>query len=146
MRPLNFTEVGARSASPKSFVSRGIPYGWVVSRVGAAHPNRGSPGGVAEFVAACRAEEVAEGRGLPVEVGGLRLAIFNDGGTFHALLGRCPHANGPMGRGWIEDGEAICPLHRWRFRLQDGRCTTVRGQALHRFPCEVRDGVVWVAV
>jgi nitrite reductase (NADH) small subunit len=101
---------------------------------------------MAEFVAVCRVEEVAEGRGLPVEVGGLRIAVFNDRGRFSALLGRCPHANGPMGHGWIEDGEAVCPLHRWRFRLRDGRCTTVRGQALHRFACEVRDGQVWVAV
>ena len=77
---------------------------------------------------------------------GLRIAVFNDGGTFHALLGRCPHANGPMGHGWIEEGEAVCPLHRWRFKLATGRCTTVRGESLHRFRCEVRDGAVWVEV
>jgi nitrite reductase/ring-hydroxylating ferredoxin subunit len=51
-----------------------------------------------------------------------------------------------MGQGWIEDGEAVCPLHRWHFRLATGRCTTVRGQSLHRFRCEVRDGAVWVEV
>lgn len=98
------------------------------------------------FVPACRAEAVVEGRGLALEVQGVRVAVFNDGGRFHALSGRCPHANGPMGHGWIEDGEAICPLHRWRFRLADGRCTTTRGHSLHAFPCEVRDGEVWVAV
>ena len=101
---------------------------------------------MAEFVAVCRVESVPEGRGLPVEVGGLRVAVFNDGGTFYAVSGRCPHANGPLGLGWIEEGEAVCPRHRWRFRLKDGRCTTVRGQSLHRFACEVRDGEVWVAV
>ncbi len=101
---------------------------------------------MAEFVEVCGVDEVAEGRALAVEVEGLRIAIFNDAGTFHALLGRCPHANGPMGHGWVEDGEAVCPLHRWRYRLKDGRCTTVRGYALGRFPCEVRDRRVWVAV
>ena len=101
---------------------------------------------MAEFVEVCRAADVAEGRGLPVEVDGLRIAVFNDGGSFHAVLGRCPHANGPLARGWIEDGEVVCPLHRWRFRLRDGRCTTVRGESIHRFACEVRDGAVWVAV
>jgi nitrite reductase (NADH) small subunit len=101
---------------------------------------------MAEFVEVCRAADVAEGRGLAVEVDGLRIAVFNDGGSFVALLGRCPHANGPLGLGWIEDGEVVCPLHRWRFRLRDGRCTTVRGASIHRFACEVRDGVVRVAV
>ena len=89
---------------------------------------------------------MAEGRGLRVEVDGLGVAVFRDGGAFHALLDRCPHANGSMGRGWVEDGEAVCPLHQWRFRLNSGRCTTMRGQSLHRFACEVRDGRVWVAV
>ncbi len=102
---------------------------------------------MAEFTPACRADEVAEGRGRAVEIDGLRLAIFNDRGEFFALLGRCPHANGPMGSGWIDDGEAVCPLHQWRFKLSTGRCTTVRGESLHRFACEVReDGQVWVAV
>lgn len=102
---------------------------------------------MAEFVRVCRADEVPEGRAVAREVDGLRVAVFNDGGRFVALQGRCPHANGPMGLGWVEDGEAVCPLHRWRFRLRDGRCTSMRGQSLHRFECEVReDGLVWVAV
>jgi nitrite reductase/ring-hydroxylating ferredoxin subunit len=101
---------------------------------------------MARFVAVCRVEDVPEGRALPVEVEGLRLAIYNQGGRFHVLWGRCPHANGPMGRGWIEEGEAVCPLHHWRFSLATGRCTTVRGYSLQRFACVVRDGHVWVEV
>ncbi len=101
---------------------------------------------MSQFQAVCRVDEVAEGRGLPVEVGGLRIAVFNDGGRFHALLGRCPHAGGSIGLGWIEEGEAVCPLHRWRFQVTTGRCTTVRGESVHRFRCEVRDEQVWVEV
>ncbi len=81
-----------------------------------------------------------------MEVDGLRLALFRDGGRVHALLGRCPHANGPMGRGWVEDGEAVCPLHRWRFQLATGRCSTEPGRSLHVFRTEVREGRVWVEV
>ena len=98
------------------------------------------------FVSVCKVTDVREGRGLPVEVEGLRIAIFNDGGTFHALLGRCPHANGSLGHGWIEDGEVVCPLHHWRFKLASGRCSTVRGESVHRFDCEARGDEVWVAV
>lgn len=98
------------------------------------------------MVEVCGVDDVPDGRALPVEVEGLRIAIFNDDGTFHALLGRCPHANGPMGLGWVEHGEVVCPLHHWRFRLANGRCTSVRGYQLHVFPCEVRDGRVWVSV
>lgn len=99
-----------------------------------------------QFVEVCRLDDLTEGQGYGVEVDGLRLALFREGETVHALLGRCPHANGPMARGWVEDGEAVCPLHGWRFRLSSGRCTNVRGESLHRFDCEVREGAVWVRV
>lgn len=102
---------------------------------------------MAEFRPICRRDDLNEGRGHPVEVDGLSIALFLDSGAVFALQGRCPHANGPMGRGWVVDGEAICPLHRWRFKLSTGRCTTAPGRSLHRFACEVRDdGFIWVAV
>jgi nitrite reductase/ring-hydroxylating ferredoxin subunit len=101
---------------------------------------------VYEYLPVCSVDEVPEGRAKGVEVNGDRLAIYNDGGTFHALSARCPHAAGPMDRGWIEDGEAVCPLHRWHFRLRDGRCTTIRGESIRRVPCEVREGQLWVGV
>ncbi len=101
---------------------------------------------MAEFVPVCQLADVVEGEGLSVEVDGLRVAVFNDGGEIHALLGRCPHANGSLGLGWIEDGEVVCPLHRWRFALKSGRCTSVSGQSVHKFRCEVRGEQVWVEV
>ncbi len=101
---------------------------------------------MAQFVRVCKVQDVKEGRGLATEVDGLPVAVFNDGQQFHALFGRCPHANGSMGLGWIEEGEAVCPLHRWRFKLGSGRCTTVRGENLHRFRCEIRDDEIWVEV
>jgi nitrite reductase (NADH) small subunit len=97
-----------------------------------------------QFFRVCGVDEVVEGRGLSVDVDGLGVAVFRDSGKFHALLGRCPHANGSLGHGWIEDGEVVCPLHHWRFKLETGRCTTVRGESTHRFRCEVRGDDVWV--
>ena len=49
-----------------------------------------------------------------------------------------------MAGGWVEDGEAVCPLHRWRFKLGTGRCTNIPGHSLHRFRTEVIDGRVRV--
>lgn len=92
------------------------------------------------------AAEVEEGRGRTVEAGGVRVTVFRDGDRYHALSSRCPHAGAPMGGGWVEEGEAVCPLHRWRFRLKDGRCSTVKREWLARYECEVRGGEVWVKV
>jgi nitrite reductase (NADH) small subunit len=101
---------------------------------------------MAEWVAVCRLDEIKEGRGVSRDADGVRVAVFRTAEGVEALAGRCPHANGPLGLGWIEEGEVVCPLHRWRFRLADGRCTTVRGNSVHRFRCEVRGDEVWVQV
>jgi nitrite reductase/ring-hydroxylating ferredoxin subunit len=90
----------------------------------------------------CRLADLADGRGLALDLDGRRLAVFQVAGSVHVLSGICPHAGGAMGKGWVEDCEAVCPLHRWRFRLTDGRCTTIRGERLRVFPCRVQDGQV----
>jgi nitrite reductase (NADH) small subunit len=101
---------------------------------------------MAEWFAVCRLDEITEGRALSREAAGLRLAIVKHEGQIYALSGRCPHANGPLGFGWVEDNELVCPLHRWRFKLSDGRCTTMRGISIHRFRSELRGDQVWVEV
>jgi nitrite reductase (NADH) small subunit len=99
-----------------------------------------------QWLAVCRLEEVAEGRGRSLDAAGVRVAVFRQGGDVIALAGRCPHSGGPLGLGWIEEGEVVCPLHHWRFRLADGRCTTTSGECVQKFRCEVRGDLVWVEV
>jgi nitrite reductase/ring-hydroxylating ferredoxin subunit len=99
---------------------------------------------MAEWVLVCRLDEIGGDRGVSRDAAGLRLAVFRDGEDIVALSGRCPHSGGPLGLGWIEDGEVVCPLHHWRFRLSDGRCSTTSGNSVHRFRCEVRGDEVWV--
>jgi nitrite reductase (NADH) small subunit len=86
-----------------------------------------------EWVYLCRIDEVPEGRGRTIKVAGARLAVIRDGDSIVVFSDVCPHAGGSLGSGWVEDGELLCPLHRWRFRLRDGRCTTVRGHDVHQY-------------
>ncbi len=101
---------------------------------------------MAEWVVVCRLDEIQDGRGRSLDAAGMRLAVFRAGDDLVALSGRCPHSGGSLGHGWIEESEVVCPLHQWRFKLADGRCTTVRGQGVHRFRCELRGEDVWVEV
>ncbi len=101
---------------------------------------------MAEWVSVCRFDELEDGRGQSLDAAGMRLAVFRIGDGVVALSGRCPHSGGSLGHGWIEEGEVVCPLHQWRFKLTDGRCTTIRGQGVHRFRSEIRGDEVWVEV
>jgi len=99
-----------------------------------------------EWVPVCRLDEIPEGSGCSLDAAGLRLAIFRTGDDLFALYGRCPHSGGSLGHGWIDENEVVCPLHQWRFKLADGRCSTIPGEGVHRFRCEVRGEMVWVEV
>jgi len=101
---------------------------------------------MAEWVAVCQFDELTSDRGRSYEVVGLTLALVRAGEEIVALSDRCPHAGGSLGQGWVEEGEIVCPLHRWRFRLSDGRCSTMPGENVHRFQAEIRGGIVWVRV
>ena len=132
--PVEFNDRLASDASHRLSVFRfpSVRGGrWVDGRMGRGLPAR---------------RDSRRARGVSRDAAGVRVAVFRDGENVVALSGRCPHANGPLGLGWIEEGEVVCPLHRWRFRLADGRCTTMRGNPVHRFRCEVRGDEVWVEV
>ncbi|WP_233579034.1 Rieske (2Fe-2S) protein [Tautonia sociabilis] len=94
----------------------------------------------------CRSDAIPEGTGRLVRVSGREVAVFNDGGRFFAVLDRCPHAGASLARGWVEEGAVVCPLHRWRFRLEDGRCESQGGEDIPAFSSEERGGWVWVWV
>lgn len=96
------------------------------------------------WVRCCPFDELTDGKGRALEVEGVRLSIFKVNGEVFILGGTCPHANAPLGRGWVEDGFVVCPLHRWKFSLETGECLTEPDQPVSRFAARVDDsGEVW---
>lgn len=79
-----------------------------------------------------------------VDADGTRIALCNRGGALFALSNYCPHMTGNLGEGSLDGDVLVCPEHGWRFKLDSGRCTTVRGQSAHTFPVRL-DGE-WVLV
>ncbi|MDA8391290.1 MAG: Rieske 2Fe-2S domain-containing protein [Actinomycetota bacterium] len=66
-------------------------------------------------------ERIPVGEGREVDLGGLLVAVFRTrSGSVHALEARCPHRGGPLADGLVDSTSVVCPLHGWRFRLQDG--------------------------
>ena len=68
--------------------------------------------------------EIPDVGGLLVSVNSKEIALFKDSGKVHAVDDECPHRGGSLSNGLAMDGEVTCPLHRWKFRLADGGCTT----------------------
>jgi nitrite reductase (NADH) small subunit/3-phenylpropionate/trans-cinnamate dioxygenase ferredoxin subunit len=65
-------------------------------------------------------DEFPPGRGRRVEVGRLRLAVFNVGGRLHVLQDACPHMGASLADGRVEGDAVTCHWHGWRFVLETG--------------------------
>ncbi len=78
---------------------------------------------MANFVRVCRRDEVPEGTGRTVEIGGKQIALFNAGGKFYAIGNVCLHRQGPLGEGDLEGTIVTCPWHGWQYDVTTG-CNT----------------------
>ena len=71
-------------------------------------------------VRVCSQAEVAPESAKAFEVGDLRLAVFNIGGTFYVTDDECTHASASLADG-ILDGDIIeCSLHFGAFDVRNG--------------------------
>ncbi len=81
-----------------------------------------------------------------VEISDKKICICTHNGQLYAFAYKCPHASGIMADGYIDPlGNIVCPVHRYKFSLQNGRNTSGEGYYLKRWPVEVRDDGVFVA-
>lgn len=90
----------------------------------------------------CELEELKEGSGMYVEIGGFELAVFLSGGKVYVLDNLCPHAGGSLAGGYVENGCAVCPMHHWPFRLDNGQMPDAPGVGVKAYPSRLveRDG------
>jgi nitrite reductase/ring-hydroxylating ferredoxin subunit len=81
------------------------------------------------------------------EVKGKKICVarFND--QWFAFAYKCPHASGIMADGYVDAiGNIVCPVHRYKFNLQNGRNTTGEGYYLKTYPVECRENGVFVGM
>ena len=75
---------------------------------------------MSDYKTVAKVGEIPEGRGMRFEVGGRVVAIFNAGGTYHAIDDFCPHQMASLSAGAFENGIVACPWHDWQFDVRDG--------------------------
>src|SRR5271169_3741800 len=78
-------------------------------------------------------------------------------GKYFAMRDACPHRGIPLSYGWFDGRLVTCKYHGWAFEPVSGQCRDIpsltREDSLDpskifagAFPCEERDGHVWVYV
>lgn len=94
------------------------------------------------YTTLCDLSELTPGEGHYVEVGVFKLAVYLDAdrpGEVFALDDECPHARGSLGRGWVDRGCAVCPLHAWAFDLKSGSMRASPGVKVRTYPTRLKD-------
>ena len=82
-----------------------------------------------------------------IEVNDKKICVGQYNGQLYAFAYKCPHASGIMADGYIDAlGNIVCPVHRYKFSLHNGRNTSGEGYYLKRWPVEVRKDGVYVAM
>jgi nitrite reductase (NADH) small subunit/3-phenylpropionate/trans-cinnamate dioxygenase ferredoxin subunit len=82
----------------------------------------------------CELEELTEGQGRYVEIGGFQLAVFLHSGSVFVMDNYCPHAGGNLAGGFVEEGCAVCPWHYWAFKLESGELRDSPGVQVRTYP------------
>lgn len=92
-------------------------------------------------------DALPDGRGVLVEVGDDRIALFRIGDTVHAIGDRCSHAEASLAEGDLFDREVECPRHGSPFDLETGQPGALPATTpVPVYPVTVEDGIVYLTI
>ena len=81
------------------------------------------------------------------EIKGKKVCIAKFKEEVFAFAYKCPHAGGVLADGYIDAlGNIVCPLHRYKYDMKNGRNTSGEGYYLRHWPVELREDGVFVAM
>ena len=82
-----------------------------------------------------------------IQVGEKEICVGLFKGKLFACAHKCPHAGAKMSEGYIDAlGNIVCPLHKYKFSLENGRNVTGEGYFLKTYPLETRNDGVFVGI
>lgn len=78
---------------------------------------------------------------------GQKITLAKLGQQLYAFAHKCPHAGGTLADGYLDAvGNIVCPIHRYKFNMQNGRNTSGEGYYLKTYPVELREGGLFVGI
>lgn len=82
-----------------------------------------------------------------MEAGGKSICLVKKADGLAACARKCPHAGGEMADGWLDaQGNIVCPLHKYRFSVTNGRNTSGEGYFLSVYPVETRPDGIFIGI
>jgi nitrite reductase/ring-hydroxylating ferredoxin subunit len=80
-----------------------------------------------------------------ITVNNKKITLAKHSGRLFACAYTCPHAGGILSEGNIDaTGNIVCPVHRYKFSLVNGRNTSGEGYYLRTHLVEIREDGVFI--
>lgn len=73
-----------------------------------------------------------------VKVNGKIFCLIKTDKKLFACATKCPHAGADISQGWLENEMIVCPFHRYRYHLENGRGAAGQGDYLPVYDIEKR--------
>jgi 3-phenylpropionate/trans-cinnamate dioxygenase ferredoxin subunit len=100
-----------------------------------------------EFKTVGQASAVGDGDMKAFDVAGVKVAVANVAGTFHAFGNVCTHRQCPLTKGELEQTTVTCPCHGSQFDVTTGAVLQGPAQdSVQSFPVRVQDDALQVEV
>ena len=82
-----------------------------------------------------------------IEIGGKQICLARQNEKLFAFVAKCPHAGGFLVNGYVDAmGNIVCPLHRYKFSLLNGRNISGEGYFLKNYQVEIRAEGVFIGL
>lgn len=100
-----------------------------------------------------RADEVQD-KPLAVKLLDMKLVLYRSEGKVVIAKDLCFHRGAPLSKGWVENGEIVCPYHGFRYNCE-GKCTAVPAHPSSKispklklivYPAVERYGLIWTCL
>lgn len=101
---------------------------------------------MSDFVRVASISDLGVGKCATVTANGKEVALFNVGGTFHAIESSCSHRGGPLGQGELEGCVVSCPWHGWTFDVTTGASMINAEFSVQKYDVEVQGNDVMVRI
>lgn len=99
------------------------------------------------FHEVAKLSDIPAGSITPVQVGELRVALFNVDGVLYATEEICTHAQASLAEGYLCGDQIECPLHGACFSVKTGKALTAPATIdLATYPVRVEQGNVLLGI
>lgn len=106
--------------------------------------NTGDP---IRFFDICGLDDLQPGERLFLEIGNVRVVLFNIAENLYAIGDICTHDQGPLGDGELDGYEIVCPRHGARFDVRSGKATRLPAiEPAPSFPVRIISGRIEIGL